>query len=221
MVFNVNPIKTNTLGEALKLEREIRGLTQDDIAKKVGIHKKYVAILENNDYQNFPADVYIIGFIKRFAFALNIDENKILDIYNKEKNIQNISQPKIVQSLNASQKHSFKLESKTLTLLIIAIIFIGSITYVGYQVFSLNAAPTINIEQPENNITTTEDSIDIKGSIKPISAELKINNNLISLNENGDFEQKISLKSGLNVIEIISTNRFGKQTKKIITIIRE
>jgi len=221
MVFNVNSIKTNTLGEILRVEREIRGLSQDDIAKKVGIHKKYIAILENNDYQNFPPDVYIIGFIKRFARALNIDEKKILEIYNKEKNIQNISRSKTIKLPNITKKFSFKLDSKLLTLLIIAIIFIGSIIYIGYQIFSINTAPTINIEQPQNNITTTENSIHLKGFVKPISAELKINDNLINLNENGNFEQEIFLKPGLNVIEIISTNRFGKQTKKIITIIKE
>ncbi len=220
MTFNFSPIKTETLGEFLKLEREIRGLTQEELAKKIGINKKYIAILENNDYQNFPSDIYVIGFLKRYAKNLGLEEENLITLFNKVKNISsraNIKQNKTIKKI----KIPVAIEPRILTSILIILIFIISASYIGYQVISLNKASNIIINNIPEEYITHEESLILSGKVNPPNSELKINGVKIAVSENGDFLQIFNLKFGINNIEITAANKFGRTTIKSIKVIRE
>ena len=82
-------------------------------------------------------------------------------------------------------------------------------------------APTLNIVQPEGNITVASKKYTIKGSVgEPSNNKLLINGNEVSLNEDGSFSLMVNLKEGENPFEFKCVDEAGNETKdtRIITV---
>ncbi|TBR21977.1 MAG: helix-turn-helix domain-containing protein, partial [Candidatus Nitrosotenuis sp.] len=66
------------LGERLKKEREMRGVSLDEIAKATRIHKKFLAALEEDDFDALPAPVFVTGFLRSYASHLGVDADSLV-----------------------------------------------------------------------------------------------------------------------------------------------
>ena len=62
------------LGQALKKEREMRGLSLADIANETRIGTRYLLALENEDFTLFAGSFYIRYYIKNYLRACGADE---------------------------------------------------------------------------------------------------------------------------------------------------
>ena len=69
------------LGEQLRRKREEKGLSRDQIAQITRLRVHFVEALEREDWKNLPASVFVKGFIKSYAKAVDMDARKILDLY--------------------------------------------------------------------------------------------------------------------------------------------
>jgi len=72
----------DSFGEYLKRERELRGITLDEISKSSNISKTYLMYLEDDNFENLPADVFIKGFIRSYAENTGMDGNEAILAYN-------------------------------------------------------------------------------------------------------------------------------------------
>ena len=72
----------DSFGEYLKRERELRGITLDEISKSSNISKTYLKYLESDDFENLPADVFVRGFIRCYAQNTGMDGNVAILAYN-------------------------------------------------------------------------------------------------------------------------------------------
>ncbi|MBW2609132.1 MAG: DUF4115 domain-containing protein [Deltaproteobacteria bacterium] len=77
------PLKELGLGALLKDERKKKGLSLDEVAKITRLRRHYLDALDNEDWDNLPAPVFIKGFIKSYAQTLGLDERNALDLYEK------------------------------------------------------------------------------------------------------------------------------------------
>ncbi len=73
------------LGDRLKKEREMRGVSLDEIAKATRINKKFLAALEENDFDVLPAPVFVTGFLRSYASHLGVDADSLVAEYEKIK----------------------------------------------------------------------------------------------------------------------------------------
>ena len=71
-----------TLGEYLKKGREARNISLSDISDYTKISKIYLDGLENDDYTNMPAELYVKGYISSYASCIGIDEHEALKLYD-------------------------------------------------------------------------------------------------------------------------------------------
>ena len=69
-------------GAHLKSERELRGVTIDEVASKTKIHTRYLHALESNQFEKLPGEVFIKGFIRSIAKVIGADENELLSAYS-------------------------------------------------------------------------------------------------------------------------------------------
>ena len=83
----------DSFGEYLKRERELRGVTLEEIAKASNISKTYLNSLENDDFENLPAEVFIKGFIRCYAENTGMDGSEAVLAYNSFIANKRISQP--------------------------------------------------------------------------------------------------------------------------------
>ena len=65
------------VGERLRLAREQRKLSLEDLAAQTRIPQRHLASIETGDWDNLPAPTYTIGFAKNYASAVGLDRDEI------------------------------------------------------------------------------------------------------------------------------------------------
>ena len=75
------PEKVSGLGALLRNERENRGLSHEQLSQVTRLRRHFLEALENEEWQNLPPSVFVKGFIRSYAKALGLDEDKLLDLY--------------------------------------------------------------------------------------------------------------------------------------------
>jgi cytoskeletal protein RodZ len=73
--------KVTGLGALLKSEREKRDVSIEQITKLTRLRRHFIEALEAEDWKHLPAPVFVRGFIRAYARALNLDEDKVFDLY--------------------------------------------------------------------------------------------------------------------------------------------
>ena len=81
METTAGPAKVSGLGALLRNERESRGLSHEQLSQITRLRKHFLEALENEEWQNLPPSVFVKGFIRSYAKALGLDEDKLLDLY--------------------------------------------------------------------------------------------------------------------------------------------
>ena len=69
------------LGQALRKEREARGISLADIACETRIGTRFLQALENEEFDLFPGKFYIHYYIKNYLKACGADETAFFNIY--------------------------------------------------------------------------------------------------------------------------------------------
>ncbi len=72
---------TTTFGEHLKREREMRGVSLDEIATATRIGTRFLAALENEQWDRLPGGVFNRGFVRAVGRYLGLDEESLLAEY--------------------------------------------------------------------------------------------------------------------------------------------
>ncbi len=75
---------TLRVGEVLKRERERRGYDLQQIADYLCIRRSLLLALENSNYDEFPADAYVIGFLRSYAELIGLDGQEAINHYRQE-----------------------------------------------------------------------------------------------------------------------------------------
>ncbi len=72
-----------SLGEQLRAARTALNKSLDEISNDTNISKQYLAALEEDKYDIFPAPVYIRGFLSVYARYVGLDPDVLMDQYDK------------------------------------------------------------------------------------------------------------------------------------------
>jgi flagellar biosynthesis protein FlhG len=68
-------------GAFLRKVREIRGLELNDIAQRTKISERYLRALEEEQFGDMPAAVYVRGYVTEYARALRLDPQRVAESY--------------------------------------------------------------------------------------------------------------------------------------------
>ncbi|KUG03811.1 transcriptional regulator [hydrocarbon metagenome] len=71
------------LGETLKSARIQSGITLEHIEEETKIRRLYLEAIENENYGILPPRVYAVGFVKRYARFLGLDENELVEEFKQ------------------------------------------------------------------------------------------------------------------------------------------
>lgn len=72
------------IGDILRRTRERRGENLYAISEFLRIRPNFLASLENSQYEDLPADAYVIGFLRSYALYLGLDGKAAIDQYRHE-----------------------------------------------------------------------------------------------------------------------------------------
>jgi len=70
---------TSSAGDRLRIAREEKGLSLEELASQTRIPLRHLQSLEQGDWERLPAPTYTIGFAKSYASAVGLDRNEIAD----------------------------------------------------------------------------------------------------------------------------------------------
>ncbi len=83
-----------TFGERLQREREMRGITLDDIAEATKIGTRMLRALEEEQFDRLPGGIFNKGFVRAYARYLGIDEEQaVADYQSALKQSEPITEP--------------------------------------------------------------------------------------------------------------------------------
>lgn len=68
---------TPPIGERLRLAREDKGLSLDDIARQTRIPVRHLQHIDNSEWSALPAVTYSVGFARAYANAVGLNGNEI------------------------------------------------------------------------------------------------------------------------------------------------
>ncbi len=74
-----------SIGKHLRQSREQRGLSIDQIARETNISRQYIVALEEDRYDAFPAEPYVIGFLRNYSDHLGLDTEDLIGKYRTLK----------------------------------------------------------------------------------------------------------------------------------------
>jgi len=75
-------------GDRLRREREMRGITLDEIMESTKIARRHLEALEKEQFDQLPGGVFNKGFVKAYARFLGLDEDQAVADYSAVANEQ-------------------------------------------------------------------------------------------------------------------------------------
>jgi cytoskeleton protein RodZ len=125
-------------GSYLKNERELRGVSLEEISGATKIHIRFLQGLEENKFDELPGEVFIKGYIRSYANIIGSDIEEVLNIYKEcvSNNIKNS-----LDSVTTSNKS----DKTFLGFALIGLIFLALIFGVRFLISSKNNPPVINV----------------------------------------------------------------------------
>lgn len=216
--FTQKKIHSYTLGEQLKNFRSERRLTLAEVSRETKIPVKYIEMIEEGKYEKLPPDVYVKGFLKAYANFLGIDSGKIINLYQRERDIKkNLNGGEKKSSFQKTKVPRFVITPRLIIAVCIVIVVIGGFSYLYSQIGRFAAVPRLVITNPSTDETTSSNLVSISGFTDE-DAKVSINGQPILVNDKGEFKEDILLQEGVNTITVTAVNRFNKEISKTLNI---
>lgn len=213
-----------TAGEVLKKKRESLGKNLETVSLDTKIQKRFLEYIEKNEFDRFESDVFLTGFLKIYSQYLNLDVEKVLALYRRSKPQVPMKKEKKKTSKKEASTKKFilkdKLTPKTIITALIGLFLASIITYIGLQIYKFQSPPALTVSEPTDEMTTENEKIWVRGTTLP-EAQVEINEHLITVSEDGDFEYEITLNEGINTITIKALKNSNNvletiETRKVI-----
>lgn len=120
-----NELQDRKVNEILKSRREQKRLSIHMIHQETKISIVYLEALESGQWNIFPAEVYLLGFLRKYSNYLGLDPEEMVQCYKKEIDVIRIQEQEKEKKETEVKK---QLETKSLIkgfVLLCVIIFFG------------------------------------------------------------------------------------------------
>jgi transcriptional regulator with XRE-family HTH domain len=157
-------VSTNKrVGQILREVREEKNLSVKDVSRDTNIAIKFVIALENEDYAQFPAETFTIGFLKNYSDYLKLDTAGMMNLYRGEQLVES-QQP--LEELTKPTVKMIALELKSNKLLPLGIILGVCLAVSLVYYFSENSDSSATVES-NTPVETTENPNPVNPSLIP------------------------------------------------------
>ena len=97
------------LGEKLKEARARKKISLEEAAQATRIRSAYIEALEAGRWQEFPAEVYLLGFLKKYGQFLDLSPETLVELYAESKaGTPRPSEPPPVPERGEAKKQHFR-----------------------------------------------------------------------------------------------------------------
>ena len=148
-------MRKKTIGEVLRLARINQGLSLEELQRKTDIQLNLLEALESDDFDQLPSPFYTRSFLRKYAWAVELDENLVLDAYDSGSMIT--YEEVDVDEIELSGRRRSNRKKRSLLPLFYFILFsLSIIIFVSYYFWNyIQTQPTATTSANYNVVTTT------------------------------------------------------------------
>jgi cytoskeleton protein RodZ len=181
----------NGPGERLQSARIEQGLTIDDVANRMHLSKAILESIEENDFDEITAPIFVKGYLRAYARIVSLDEEELIKLYmefysNEDPPISSISN-------TAREISTDDARIKWMTYLVVIVLLTLLAIWWWNKGQNQNETVSLDVQQPtvveESHIDEATDSeVDLTEVVVAIEAE--------SEQALGEASESISVTSG-------------------------
>lgn len=129
-------MRKKTIGEVLRLARTNQGLTLEELHKKTEIQLDMLEAMENDDFDQLPSPFYTRSFLRKYAWAVELDERIVLDAYDSRSMITYEEVDVDEEELTGRRRSSKKNRTSFLPLFYFILFALSIVIFVTYYVWN-------------------------------------------------------------------------------------
>ncbi|MFS9181660.1 cytoskeleton protein RodZ [Streptococcus timonensis] len=147
-------MRKKTIGEVLRLARISQGLSLEELQRKTDIQLDLLEALETDNFDKLPNLFYTRSFLRKYAWAVELDENIILDAYDSGSMItyEEIDVDEIELS---GRRRSNRKNQSYLPLFYFLVFSLSIIAFVVYYVWNYIQTQPIKTSEASYSVITT------------------------------------------------------------------
>ena len=148
-------MRKKTIGEVLRLARINQGLSLEQLQRKTDIQLDMLEALESDDFDKLPSSFYARSFLRKYAWAVELDENIVLDAYDSGSMIT-YEEVDVDEIELSGRRRSNRKKRSLLPLFYFVLFSLSILIFVTYYVWNyIQTQPTETTSANYNVVTTT------------------------------------------------------------------
>ena len=186
-------MRKKTIGEVLRLARINQGLSLEELQEKTEIQLHFLEAMEADDFDQLPSTFYARSFLRKYAWAVELDERIVLDAYDSGSMIT-YEEVDVDEEDLSGRRRSNKKKTSYLPLFYFVLFALSILIFVTYYVWnyiqtqpspssanysvvnstsSTTSASSSSSSQTSSSSSTTESTITVSGEGNRIEARYK------------------------------------------------
>ena len=157
MKVGVLSMRKKTIGEVLRLARISQGLSLEELQRKTDIQLDLLEALETDNFDKLPNLFYTRSFLRKYAWAVELDENIILDAYDSG-NMITYEEVDVDEIELSGRRRSNRKKQSFLPLFYFLLFSLSIIAFVFYYVWNYFQTQPINTSEASYSVVTTTTS---------------------------------------------------------------
>ena len=196
-------MRKKTIGEVLRLARTNQGLTLEELHKKTEIQLEMLEAMEADDFDQLPSPFYTRSFLRKYAWAVELDERIVLDAYDSGSMITYEEVDVDEEELTGRRRSSKKSKTSFLPLFYFILFALSIVIFVTYYVW--NYLQT----QPERSSVSSYSVVQATSSTSSVTPSSSNS----SLSSSSNIEPAIIVSGEGNRVEV--AYKTSKETAKL------
>ena len=196
-------MRKKTIGEVLRLARTNQELTLEELHKKTEIQLDMLEAMEADDFDQLPSPFYTRSFLRKYAWAVELDERIVLDAYDSGSMITYEEVDVDEEELTGRRRSSKKSKTSFLPLFYFILFALSIVIFVTYYVW--NYLQT----QPERSSASSYSVVQATSSTSSVTPSSSSSSSSSSSN----MEPAISVSGEGNRVEV--AYKTSKETAKL------
>ena len=186
-------MRKKTIGEVLRLARINQGLSLEELQEKTEIQLNFLEAMEADDFDQLPSTFYARSFLRKYAWAVELDERIVLDAYDSGSMIT-YEEVDVDEEDLSGRRRSNKKKTSYLPLFYFVLFALSILIFVTYYVWnyiqtqpspssanysvvsstsSTTSSSSSSTSQTSSSSSTAESTITVSGEGNRIEARYK------------------------------------------------
>ena len=150
-------MRKKTIGEVLRLARINQGLSIEELQAKTDIQMNLLEAMEADDFDQLPSTFYARSFLRKYAWAVELDERIILDAYDSGSMIT-YEEVDVDEEDLSGRRRSNKKKTSYLPLFYFVLFALSILIFVTYYVWNYIQTQPTRPSSPNYSVVSSTSS---------------------------------------------------------------